>query len=348
MIRFGCPKCQQVLQIDGRYAGQVVACPTCKTAIRAPAAAPPPADPVREDRPIDLTSSAVRQPPPAETAGPAPADPPLWVEAAEEDQGGPPSANLIAGAEGLPDLGRLVGNHWPLPGVDINESITAGFLILVAGVMFLVGAWLAAQGLGPNLFWGTVFCLFAALVGATGVTMLIGVARRKNLRVLAFEDGFVYFARTDRLVFHWDEIREVYQEITNYYRYGFHVGTSHVYTVRRQDNVSVTLTYPLLDVDKLGTRVQSEVTRRLLPRALQAYRAGEVVDFGRIKVSRDGFWDGEFCTSWDELEKPYVREGYLHVYPDKVGYWGGLRMKVSKIPNLPTLLELIHREFGLS
>lgn len=40
MIQFGCPKCRQVMQVDVRLADQVVACPGCKTAIRAPAAAP--------------------------------------------------------------------------------------------------------------------------------------------------------------------------------------------------------------------------------------------------------------------------------------------------------------------
>jgi hypothetical protein len=128
----------------------------------------------------------------------------------------------------------------------------------------------------------------------------------KKRRVDVYADGFVFTDWRRSLVFRWDDVREVYA--SPIYRntscgYRSNLIVNWLYTVHnRKDGEKVKIS-GLEGVGSLGQAIQTEVSKWLLPWAMDAYHAGDNVRFGsQLGLSKRGIHVGESVLSWPDVE----------------------------------------------
>jgi hypothetical protein len=236
MIRFGCPKCQQVMQVDDRYAGQVVACPACKTAIRAPAAAPPPSPPVAAPQPPSTPSVSIPLPP-ALAAMLQPMAPP-----AEASRLGPAVRELRADQNLAPYYATVLGG--------------VGFAVLV---LLIALYQLAAGDLG-------IFCVLFAFLLVPLAVAAFGANRiwyYSRCRAYVYRDGFACVTPREAIVLAWNEVENVRHELHEAYRLGAKVGEAHSYTFGCRGGRQVVLGEMMPFSAELGRMVEEHTAKRM-------------------------------------------------------------------------------------
>lgn len=211
-----------------------------------------------------------------------------------------------------------------------------GLLALTIAILFLspkasMGDWLAGLGL---LLLG---------LGAYALGMFLVVLPALDdvgARVEVMPAGLLLVRRGRPRQFAWEDIRAVWQHVSRVHIYGIPLFVTHSYTLRLQDGSTVTLNDDIGQVAELGDVIQREVTARLLPRCIEACDAGETVDFGRLRVSRQGLRKGAGAVlDWREITDIAVAEGYLCVWRAET-LWPWARVAVRAVPNVFVLLAL--------
>src|SRR6202040_3504208 len=130
---------------------------------------------------------------------------------------------------------------------------------LIVGVLLVL--------LGGALCFLEVWFGSLVLIGS-GAWLAFRMFRNRNLRVLVFPEGFVHIQGGKVTVFRWDHIEAVWEKIIQHNVHGIPVGTSHSYTVRRDDGQKVSLGNDLRKVMDLGQLILQETHKRQLPRAI--------------------------------------------------------------------------------
>lgn len=149
---------------------------------------------------------------------------------------------------------------------------------------------------------GAALGLFTLLL-----TALLGALYydHKTRRVDVYADGFVYTGWRKSLTFCWDDVSQVYTSpvYTGNMTRGYRSSrvANWIYTVHRNDGAKAKVG-GLEGMRELGQIIQTEVTNRLLPPAIEAYRAGDEVAFGpRLGLSQQGVRVGEKLLPWADV-----------------------------------------------
>jgi hypothetical protein len=201
--------------------------------------------------------------------------------------------------------------------VDMLQRHPSGMFVL-GGVLLALGLW---------VFWTSV--------------------RDAGLRVLVFADGLSYTARGKTEICRWDDITEVVQQVTKHYTNGIYTGTTHIYTVRRTGAPELKLNDALDNVEQLGNEVQQQAYRRLMPRAIETFRSGGVVQFGKLKVSQQGLSNGKETLPWSEVKGVKLEGGVVSVA--KQGKWlNWASATVAQTPNIFVFAGLVDAIVGIN
>jgi hypothetical protein len=194
------------------------------------------------------------------------------------------------------------------------------------------------------LDWG-IWTLIAA--GTPALLLIVYVFRllRRPYRVDLYQHGIDYQVGRRHEYLFWNQIYEVYQTprraIGRPAAGGNRVVGWSLRLVRR-DGRRLRLSR-LESIHGLGQRVQTHVLRRHLPLALDAYRAGYAIRFGRyLTVSRDGVrWRRKLLT-WEEIAEIRIDEVEgVRVRMRRAGA-ASKRLAIRHVPNL-LLLDSILR-----
>jgi hypothetical protein len=127
----------------------------------------------------------------------------------------------------------------------------------------------------------------------------------KTRRVNVYADGLVYTSWWKSLTFHWDDVSQVYTSPVYYGNMTRGYRSSRVanwiYTVHRNDGEKAKVG-GLEEMRELGQIIQTEVTNRLLPPAIEAYRAGDEVEFGpRLGLGQQGVRVSDKLLPWSDV-----------------------------------------------
>jgi hypothetical protein len=173
-----------------------------------------------------------------------------------------------------------------------------------------------------------------------GLWLAINALLYYGLRVYVFTEGLVRVKGNSTDVIRWDQIKTIWQKVNKRYLGSFHIGTTHVYTVQRDDGKKFRFNNGLSKVDALGNTLTQEINHRLLPKAIDTYNAGEPVTFGKLSVSLHGISNGEEIILWNQVKNIQVNKGTLAINKD--GQWlNWTTIKVSAIPNFPVFMSLV-------
>ncbi len=180
----------------------------------------------------------------------------------------------------------------------------------------------------------------------------IYAAFRGRLRASAevYEDGFVFTDRRgQRVPFRWDDVSEVYEKITYRDTQRMRHPRWWTYTVHRADGQQARLDNAIAKVRNLGATVHEKVGKRLLPQALESYKAGETAAFGpQIGLRRKGLVFGDEIVPWEQVSKiRFTRMNSVEIHlKDKRRVWKTIFH--PKIANYPTFKALLHQAVELN
>lgn len=178
-----------------------------------------------------------------------------------------------------------------------------------------------------------------------GTWILLSSSMSPRLYAFVYAEGLVY-AKGRAEVILWSQMERIWKETS---KNGKGI-VWHSCTVRRSDNTLFVFTNEMRDIAALGTRLENEITSRLLPRAMAAYRAGGPVAFDEIVVSTRGIGvkPGHKLLTWDVFECLELDEKAVTIYKKGVrGAWATI--KAARVPNsavLKALVISIRREFA--
>lgn len=189
----------------------------------------------------------------------------------------------------------------------------AGLVIGVGGAWLCVGAWMI---LAPLLY--------------------------PHLRVYLCPKGLIYARRT-REVIRWDRIVVVSREVLVQKKTQILCS----YTIRRDDGAVFELRHDLPYVERLGSFMEREVARQLLPQAVAIYEAGKVQEFADILVSHTGIGlkSTQRVLQWSELEKLVIDETSASFYR-RGDTWAWTTLSISGMPNIGVLRGLVRHVKG--
>jgi hypothetical protein len=128
----------------------------------------------------------------------------------------------------------------------------------------------------------------------------------KKRRVDVYADGFLFADWRQSVAIHWNDVSEVYAspvytQTTRGYRSTRIVNW--IYTIHTNDGARARLS-GLVGMNELGATIQTRTSRRLLPQALVAYRAGDDVLFGpRLGLSQQGVRVGNRVLPWSDVAR---------------------------------------------
>ncbi len=153
-----------------------------------------------------------------------------------------------------------------------------------------------------------------------------------NLKVYYFSNGLIHAKGSQVSAVRWDQVESVWQKIVKG-RYG----TRYTYTLRRGDGVTFKLDGVLRNVAVLGQNVQQEVTRLQMPRAIDAFNAGNTIYFGSLSVNMQGLNNN---LLWNQIENIEVNQGYIKV--KQIGKkFNSTSWSVASVPNFLVFMGLL-------
>jgi len=171
-----------------------------------------------------------------------------------------------------------------------------------------------------------------------------------SLRVAVYADGFVSSDWHESLVCRWDEATEVYESITYVYRQtSDRPGPRRwAYTVYRADGQRIQIA-GLEGIIPLGQTLKTEISKRVLHKAVKVYQAGGIVWFGpKLHISQQGVSDGDRTLPWHDVEEVRLsevnnavtvrqkgrRRSWKHIVGSQVGNAWVLKTMVDRIQEL--------------
>lgn len=242
-----------------------------------------------------------------------------------------------------PQLGELQATHAASFGSSTLTGI-GGIISEIAGVVLLIGAsnpaFTGESGPGFELIFGPFFIvlggymLYRAYVNAG-----------KNVRVYA--GGLVSTTRRGSDSFRWDQISATWQQVTRHTTNGIPSGTTHIYTIQREDGRKAIFNDALSHVEQLGKTIQQQTFQHLFPRAVTSYMAGESLNFGKLTINQQGVSNGKELIPWGDVKQVQLNQGVISI--SKQGRWfKWSNVTVAQTPNVFVFLQLVSHIKGLN
>jgi len=214
-------------------------------------------------------------------------------------------------------------------GMIVSASITmlAGIFFLSLYLMNLTGSSYFGGDSQSMLVFGLVGVAFLAIA----VWLCIKTFLARGSHVYVFNEGLLRMG-SRMVAIRWDSVESVWQSVTRRYTNGVYTGTRHIYTVRQWDGTKTVFNDQIKNVEALGNTIARETLRILLPRVIEAYRAGSTITFGPLSVSQQGVSNGKELLPWYQIKGIEIQRGTVTVKKEgKRLNWSSVR--VPQIPN---------------
>jgi hypothetical protein len=225
---------------------------------------------------------------------------------------------------GVYNLGALTGVYKPRltnPLFIIGMTIAA----IVVDIAILIAI----------LQTGWIVYVFVVLPFVAVVYAIRGIID-SNLRVYTFTEGLIRAKGKALDVIRYDQVAQVFFIS----RKGSYGTVSYTLTLVRSDGARFKISNTIQYINTLGSTVQSEVVRRHMPQALQAFKAGNTLSFGPLTVNTQGIGNGRGILPWNMVQPIILQRGFLIV--KQIGQNSNFaRVKVTEVPNLPVFLGIV-------
>jgi hypothetical protein len=230
-------------------------------------------------------------------------------------------------------------------GTGILGALFAGGGIAAIAFGALGAVQTAPQGMGPTLEAACLPGLIGLVCLGIGGWSLVNAWKNWGSRAAVFDRGLAVARWEDVRQIPWEEITEVWQDITKHYTNGIYTGTTHKYSIRLADDSKYSWDDKYKDIETLGRVIQSKVTNMLYPKYAAALKAGSRLEFGPLALDYNKLYSGKRELNWDDVKSVKIQGGYLSVKKEK-GWFRWVGASVPQIPNFFILYALL-KEFNL-
>jgi hypothetical protein len=202
------------------------------------------------------------------------------------------------------------------------------------------------------VFWGFLgqisLLSFQVILVPIGVIVLLcavgdSLLNRNNTQIIC-EQGLLDICRGKVKVARYEQIKEVWTDVTKLSQGVLALMTLHNYRIKTHDNAEIVSHFPAV-----GEWLRQEITDRLLPEYRQAYQTNRDIAFGKLVISCRGMTHGKLQLSWSELHSYGLNQGlfYIRQYGNNHhGLW--MTQQVSETPNIDLLLAFLAERHGPS
>jgi hypothetical protein len=245
-----------------------------------------------------------------------------------------------------------VAEYRILPDKLVSRSFLGYFLLLLGGTLAAV-ALINVVG-NPDPY--RVFYALGAAGGillATGAWCVSWARTNANLCVRVFPQGLERTWGRERVACRWEDIEAVWHRESRHFVSGEVVQATHYYRIRLGDGRELEFTDLLQNVGQLGDTILQQTCQRLLPLALQRFRAGHDVWFGDLSVSQRGLsrmsFEGQETLPWEEVDHIDINSvsGVININRKRgrsLTWWQG---DSADMPNVLVFLAVVNGIVGV-
>jgi hypothetical protein len=243
-----------------------------------------------------------------------------------------------------PQLGNPVATYTSSKS-GVIFTVIFGALLVIGGIgVFILGVTPPAAGSVNDS--AIVELIIGVIMFAVGAFVIYRAWHITALQVQVFTGGLVSTTRQGTIVFPWEQIVAVWQQVTKHYTNGVYSGTTHSYTIQRRDGPKANFSDALRQVEQLGNAIQQETFKYLFPQAVAAYTAGQPLYFGKLTISQQGISNGKETVAWHDVNSIRLNKGMISV--SKQGKWfNWSNATVGQTPNVFIFLALVDHIKGL-
>ena len=225
---------------------------------------------------------------------------------------------------GMYDMGELTALYKP--------RFTNPLVIIVLALLVIVvdiALFVAIVNTGWIVYILGIIPILAIIYAVKGIT-------NYNVRVYTFTNGLIRAKGKAYDVIRYDQVAQVFF-ISKKGSYG---SVSYTLTLVRSDGTPCKFSSVIQYLGTLGSTVQSEVVRRHMPQALDAFRKGNTLSFGPLTVSLQGIGNGRGTLPWNMVQPIILQRGIVIV--KQIGQGSNFaKVKVTEVPNLPVFLGVV-------
>lgn len=238
------------------------------------------------------------------------------------------------------ELGQPLG-QWKVRSSYLSKYYIRGGILAIFGLGLmlcgLLGLFAEEGGVELLACCGSV----GLIVGGLGLTIGVETLKERDLEVQVFTEGLIYTKRGEHTLARWDDITAVWQEKTDYKRYGMTTYTVRKFTIQLRDGHEFHLDNTLDEIETLGQTIQNQITQRQLPQAIQSLKEGATVSFGKkLAVSTQGLSNGKETIPWNQVQSVRINQGIITI--QKQGKWfDWSSIRVANTPNVFVFVALI-------
>jgi hypothetical protein len=244
---------------------------------------------------------------------------------------------------------QMGGVRWararPVPRGRFREFAPVGFTLLAAGVGVALSA-----GVGdilPRPHRPTAWLVTAAVV-AVGILAAVLLRRAdREVRVAAYEFGLIYFDGAERHAVRWVDVTAVTEQRDILFNaLGEPIGHDHHVLLQCKDGSALELELSAFpDSHVLAGYIHEGTLHFLVPRAEKKLATGHPVEFGPLKLIKDGVTSRRGFIPWKQLDSIERADGELVICRkggDSAAWYKG---PTWDIPNVQLFLTLIEAQF---
>jgi hypothetical protein len=193
----------------------------------------------------------------------------------------------------------------------------------------------------PPFFIGVFF-------GFVGVLLVWNAYANWQKGAALYKNGFAYRDRKGVQAWTFAQVTGMTSAVTKRYTNGIYSGTTHVYTLWNKENKKLVLNDALADVEDLANQVRQGIFPHLYQQAADTYNTGQPVQFGKLVISKaNGIQFGKKSYPWDAIKEVTIQRGYLQIAKKDGGWFSGVNVAVSGIPNLEVFLSMVDQIIGI-
>lgn len=256
--------------------------------------------------------------------------------------------------DGLPDEAYELGeptDEFAITAGRAAWKMTLGVVMLVLGILgvgltVLLLVFGADHPGNAGAFRGlfVLGALSVALIFA-GIAIPIRLLKQQGLRVLVCPDGLVWLQEEGEVI-RWDDVETLRKEVNKSghdYR-----GIYPLYKVRRRSDGREFLFDNFLPrLPQLARLIEKKTLKHLLPPELEALDDGELLRFGRVRVSSRGIEGEKEILRWRDVKDVTLDTKAGQIVIAKEGKWlAWAKYPINEVPNYHVFLALARDELA--
>jgi len=241
-------------------------------------------------------------------------------------------------------------NHLGTPRIVYETKSGIQLHFIVGAAAILIGGLIFATYLllYNSIFswWPTWKSLMIAIVGigwlGIGLWIFLTPFFIMQLSIYLCPKGLIYTRGRSLTptndVIRWEQLTQIAKSIC----IGKHNTVTIVYRLQRNDLRSFDLPDELPYMDRLYGFIEQEITRQLLPQAINALRTANTQIFGELQLTPKGIGiqHGRQILPWQECEKLVVDDTTINIF--RTGNpWVWYTLSISDVPNVRILQNLV-------